>query len=293
MNIAVIGGSGYIGQSLISELTKSLDHHVISLSLNAESIDYANDRVVPHNTDIFDTKLLRDRLKECDVVYYLVHMMAQKERDFAEAETDAASSLVNAIKDTNVKKIIFLGGLGNDKDKLSKHLASRHHTGTVLRQSSAQVIEFRASMVVGKGSISYDIIANLVHRLPILTLPSWAHTMTQPIGLSDAIKYLVAALHIPSKQNEIVEIGGPYAMSYESLMRQYAKWKHTKAVYVYVPFIPVAVASWWLNMFTPGKHAKVGRVMVESLANPMVVTNENAKKLFPQIHPRPVEECFV
>ena len=293
MKIAVIGGSGYVGQNLIKKLLAETDHEIVSLSLNAESIDYASLRVNAKNTDIFDTEAVQKLLADCDAVYYLVHMMAQKKFDFAEAESKAAESLVNACKETPVQKIIFLGGLGSDKENLSKHLASRHKTGEILRKSGAHVIEFRASMVVGKGSVSYDIIARLVEKLPVMGLPTWAKTLTQPIGLVDATDYLVAALNLDNKADQIVEIGGPEAMTYEALMRSYASWKGTKTMYLHIPFVPVFVASRWLDMFTPAPHARVGRMMVESLANPMIVTNDNAKRLFPKIKPRPVEECFV
>ena len=293
MNIAIIGGGGYIGQNLIKKFIKDTDDSLFSFSPHAESVDYASNRVSAVNIDIFDTKVLSKALEDMDIVYYLVHMMAQKKYDFAEAEARAANSLVSAVTASKVSRIIYLGGLGNDSDKLSKHLESRHHTGELLRRSSVRVIEFRASMVIGAGSISYEIIANLVHKLPILTLPSWAKTYTQPIGLEDAINYLFSARNIAVHKNEIVEIGGPKAMSYAEVMKSYAAWKHTKALFVSLPIIPVTIAAWWLNIFTPPRHAKVGRAMVESLGNTMVVSNNRAKELFPEIIPKPIHDCYV
>ena len=220
-------------------------------------------------------------------------MMAQNKMDFVKAEAIAAHHFVQAANVAQVKRIIYLGGLGNDQDHLSRHLASRHHTGEILRSGSAQVIEFRASMVIGDGSISYDIIKRLVHKLPILTIPKWSKTMTQPIGLSDTLDYLLAAKSVPLYHSEIVEIGGPEQMSYRNLMERYAKWEHKKAIFIYLPIIPVGISAWWLNLFTPKKHAKVGRVMVESLVNPMVVTTKRATELFPQIKPKLLEDVFV
>ena len=130
--IAVIGGSGYIGRALISELSKHSTSEILSVSLHASAGDYGNAKVAPRDVDIFNTKKLHTAIKDCDVVYYLVHMMGQKKYDFAEAEALAAESLVKAIKKTKVMKIIYLGGLGSDKEKLSKHLESRHHTGKLL-----------------------------------------------------------------------------------------------------------------------------------------------------------------
>lgn len=293
MKIAVIGGNGYIGEALIQRLSETTHHKIVSISPHAERVSYTDSKVTAKNADIFNSVDMNTALRDCDAVYYLVHMMGQTKRDFVEAEADAANRLVEAVKGTSVKKVIFLGGLGNDSEILSKHLASRHKTGELLRKSDAIVIELRASMVIGKGSASYDIIANLVHKLPILFLPMWAKTLTQPIGLNDAVSYLVEALSLDDTEDHIIEIGGPEAMTYENLMIRYAKWKKTKTLSVYVPFVPVFVASWWLDSFTPGNHAKVGKVMVESLANPMIVTNKKSRELFPRIEPLVVEDCFV
>jgi len=148
-------------------------------------------------------------------------------------------------------------------------------------------------MVIGSGSISYDIITNLVHKLPILTLPSWSKTLTQPIALQDALTYLCAAADVATSKNEIVEIGGPEQISYKELMKRYATWKGSRSLFVDLPIIPVSIAAWWLNIFTPKIHAKVGRSMVESLGNPMVVTNARSKELFPEIKPINIDRAFI
>jgi uncharacterized protein YbjT (DUF2867 family) len=292
MKIAIIGASGYIGVNLISQLIEKTDHEIVAISRNSESITFDSPRLSKHNVSVFDDSLAK-YLKDCDVLYYLVHMMAQQKIDYALAEAEAAEKLKDAVRGSNIKKIIFLGGLGDDKDSLSKHLASRHRTGELLRQNKCQVIEFRASMVIGKGSISYDIIVNLVTKLPFLTLPKWSETLTQPIGLNDAITYLIGALNIKETENRIVEIGGPDVLSYEQLMRQYAHWRGLKRLFIRLPIIPIAVSAWWLNLFTPKNEAKVGRAMIESLQNKMVVTNKDAEVLFPDIHPEHLIKSFV
>lgn len=293
MTIAVLGANGYIGNNLLRKLLAETSHSIVALSPNAESMPMVHARLTKHNVDVFDTEKLRLYLETCDSAYYLIHMMAQKKIDFAEAESKAAESFCLAGKNSRIHRVIFLGGLGNDNEKLSKHLASRHKTGQILKQNLPQVIEFRASMVIGHGSISYDIVTNLIHKLPILTLPKWAKTLTQPIGLNDATDYLVAALELRSKEHHIVEIGGPEQLSYGDLMKRYAAWKNKKMVIIKFHLIPVSVAAWWLNLFTPKTHAKVGRIMVDSLSNPMVVTNSTAVELFPNIHPKGLEEVFV
>jgi uncharacterized protein YbjT (DUF2867 family) len=293
VKIAIIGASGYIGQNLINSLISETDHSVKAISRNSESIAFNDPRLSKYNADVFDTEKLHALLADCEIAYYLVHMMSQKKLDFANAETLAAESFCNAAKNTNIRRVIYLGGLGNDEDKLSKHLASRHKTGQILQSGLLQVIELRASMIIGHGSISYDIVTNLIHKLPVLTLPKWAKTLTQPIGLNDAVNYLIAALELDTTQHEIIEIGGPEQLSYGDLMKRYAAWKNKRMIIIKFHLIPVSVAAWWLNLFTPRTHAKVGRIMVDSLSNPMVVTNDNALQLFPNIHPQKLEEIFV
>ncbi|MEI7682772.1 MAG: NAD(P)H-binding protein [Candidatus Saccharibacteria bacterium] len=293
MNIAVIGANGYIGHNLIERLLSDTEYSVIALSPEAESIPFNHKRLTKHNVDVFDTEKLHSYLQDCDTAFYLIHMMAQKKVDFAEAEAKAAESFCRAANNSSIMRVIYLGGLGNDHDKLSKHLASRHKTGEILRNGRFHVIEFRASMVVGNGSISYDIVTNLIHKLPVLTLPKWAKTLTQPIGLKDALSYLIAALNLNTQENQIVEIGGPEQLSYGDLMKRYAAWENKKVVIIKLHVIPASIAAWWLNLFTPKTHAKVGRIMVDSLSNPMVVTNNKAHELFPYIHPKVLEDVFV
>ena len=293
MNIAIIGANGYIGHNLIERLVAETNHTIVALSPTAESMAFTHKSLTKHNVDVFNTEKLHEYIKNCEVVYYLIHMMSQNKIDFAEAESKAAESFCVAVKNSKVNRVIYLGGLGNDDEKLSKHLASRHKTGVILRNSRHQVIEFRASMVIGNGSISYDIVTNLIHKLPILTLPKWARTLTQPIGLNDTITYLIEALSLRTSESQIIEIGGPEQLSYGDLMKRYAAWENKKMIIIKLHIIPVGVAAWWLNLFTPKNHAKVGRIMVDSLSNPMVVTNNKAEELFSNIHPQALEDVFV
>ena len=293
MKIAILGASGYIGHNLIERLITETNHSVVALSPSAESIPIEHNRLVKHNVDVFDTENLRLNLKNCDAAYYLIHMMSQKQLDFAQEELMAAESFCTAAAISNIKRVIYLGALGNDNEKLSTHLASRHKTGEILRKHLPQLIEFRASMVVGRGSISYDIVTNLINKLPIVTLPKWAKTLTQPIGLIYTNSYLLAALDLHTKKHQIIDIGGPEQLSYKDLIKRYAVWKNKKMIIIKFHLIPAGVASWWLNLFTPKMHAKVGRIMVGSLSTPMVVTDNRSEKLFPNIHPKKLEEVFV
>ena len=291
MKIAILGASGYIGKNLLSRILENNSDEVVAISQSAGSIPITNSRLKKINLSVFDPKL-KEALKDCDTVYYLIHMMSQNKIDYAVAESNAAEALNSALVGSSVSRIIYLGGLGDDKDDLSKHLKSRHHTGDILRQGKINVIELRASMVIGRGGISYEIIVNLVSKLPFLTVPRWSETYTQPIGIKDAIEYLVASKTLNTRKNLIVEIGGPEVLSYLELMRRYAKWKGMKRIFIRIPIIPIAVSAWWLNLFTPKNQAKVGRIMVESMANEMVVSNDYAKQIFPDINPKPLDQIF-
>jgi uncharacterized protein YbjT (DUF2867 family) len=294
MTIAIIGASGFVGQNLLRHLLATTDYDVMALCRHPEAIKFGSrysKRFKPVPADVFDGETLQKNLADADAAVYLVHMMASK-GDYYDKEAKAAETFGKAARAAGLKRVVYMGGLGSDTDNLSRHLRSRHNTGKILRRYVPLVIEFRASMIVGDGSIAYDIMKNLVRRLPVQTMPAWAVTQTQPIALEDALRYLAAALAIPIKHHETVEIGGPEHLSYKDLVARYAAYAGKKPVLVLVPIVPLWLSAWWLNLFTPARHAKVGRQMAESLRNPMVVTNDRAAKLFPDIHPGPIEKAF-
>jgi uncharacterized protein YbjT (DUF2867 family) len=275
-------------------LLETTNYSIRAISRHPQALetvpDYAS-RVELLAIDIFDTPALTAALQGVERAVYLVHMMASK-GDYYQLEAKAADSFGNAAAAAGLRRVVYMGGLGNDADKLSRHLRSRHNTGNVLRQHLPLVVELRASMIIGDGSIGYDIMKSLVHKLPLQTMPAWAVTKTQPICLHDALLYVAAALEIPLQDHEIVEIGGPVQMSYKDIVGHYAAYKGKKPILILVPIVPIWLAAWWLNLFTPRSHARVGRSMAESLVNPMVVTNNRSKELFPDIIPQPIESAY-
>jgi uncharacterized protein YbjT (DUF2867 family) len=275
-------------------LLKTTDYNIRALCRHPQEIKFDHrysGRVQLIPADVFDGKLLAESLRGAGCAVYLIHMMASK-GDYYELETKAAETFGKAAQAVNLPRVIYMGGLGSDADKLSRHLQSRHHTGSILKSYVPLVIEFRASMIVGDGSIAYDIMKSLVKNLPVQTMPAWAITKTQPIALQDALQYLASSLTVAATQSEIVEIGGPEPVSYKELVARYAAFKGKKPILIMVPIVPLWLGAWWLNLFTPARHAKVGRQMAESLRNPMIVTNNRAAELFPQIHPEPIEKAF-
>lgn len=295
MTIAIVGATGFLGSHLLEHLLKETLYPIRAISRHASMLpipSHAQKRVTLINGDVMDEAQMAEALEGTDVAYFFVHMMGQANRDFAVQETVAAHRFSAAVIAAGVKRVVYMGGLGNDHEQLSEHLASRHNTGTILRENLPLVIEFRASMIVGKGSISFDIIKHLVHALPVMTLPRWSVTLTQPIALSDALDYLTSAATVDVTHHEIVEIGGPEALSYRDLYQRYANFTGHHPLIVVVPVLPEWLGGWWLNLFTPPGHAKIGRIMVHSMSNAMVVTHNRAAILFPSVKPKPILEAF-
>ena len=222
--------------------------------------------------------------------YYLVHLMSSS-KDFEREDRQAALNFAAAAKKAGVRRIIYLGGLGDDADpKLSPHLRSRHEVGEILRQSGVETIEFRAGMVVGAGSLSYQLMKSLTDRLPVMLCPKWLTTPTQPIAVDDVLAYLVVAKDLPVDESHIFEIGGTDVVSYGDLIREYARQKGLRRWLISVPVLTPYLSSLWLALVTPASF-EVGRHLIEGLKNPTVVLDRKAMNAF-SIHPMGVKEAI-
>lgn len=295
MNIAIIGASGFLGTQLTSHLLSKTDYNVKAISRDTSGIKVKpgyKDRLKCINANVMDEDEMTIALEGVDVAYYFVHMMGQKNKDFYSQEAIAANRFSASAITAGVKRVIFMGGLGNDHEDLSPHLLSRHNTGTILRENLPLVIELRASMIIGDGSIAFEIVRNLVKKMPFMTLPRWSISRTQPIALQDALEYLTQSATVPLTAHHIVEIGGSDVVTYIEFYKRYAHWTGRHPLIVRIPFLPEWLGAKWLDLFTPSNHAKIGRVMVHSLMNTMVVTHDHAVQLFPTIHPRSLEKAF-
>jgi uncharacterized protein YbjT (DUF2867 family) len=218
-----------------------------------------------------------------DVAYWLVHSM-ESGVDFERADRLAAERFAAASRDAGVRRIVYLGGLGADDDRLSAHLRSRHEVGAILRAGGHDVVEFRASIIIGAGSFSFDLVRTLVERLPVMICPAWLATPTQPIAIGDVVAYLSAALDLPPGGPRIFEIGGPDKVSYGAIMREYARQRGLTRLLIPVPVLTPRLSSLWLKLVTP-RYSKVGRKLIDGLKNPTVVTNVAALREF-AIQPR-------
>jgi len=287
--VLLTGATGYVGGRLLSVLEQR-GSRVRCLTRRPEAMQGRtgpNTEVVAG--DVLDPSSLSAALTGIDTAYYFVHSMGA-DGDFAEEDRLAATNFATAATAARVRRVIYLGGLGNPDQNLSKHLRSRQETGEVLRAHHPQVIEFRASIVIGSGSLSFEMIRALVERLPVMICPRWVQVEAQPIAVEDLTAYLTAALHLPNGPSQVFEIGGPDQVSYGSLMHEYARQRGLTRHMIPVPLLTPYLSSLWLGLVTP-LYARVGRKLVESLRNPTLLSNNLAEATF-AIHPRSVSQAI-
>ncbi|WP_165251012.1 NAD(P)H-binding protein [Paludisphaera soli] len=289
--VLVAGASGYIGGRLIP----ALENRGVRVRALARKLDALRGRLGAASEavagDVLDRPSLDAPLAGVETAYYLVHLMSGAE-DFEEQDRRAAANFAEAARAAGVRRIIYLGGLGDDDDPgLSPHLKSRHEVGAILRKSGVETIEFRASAILGPGSLSYDMVKTLTDRLPVMICPKWLSTPSQPIAVEDVVSYLTAALDLPPGPSRIVEIGGSDVVKYRDLIEEYARQKGLKRTLISVPVLTPWLSGLWLAIVTPNKFG-VGRHLIEGLKNPTVVRDDSARTLFPQIGPIGVVEAI-
>jgi uncharacterized protein YbjT (DUF2867 family) len=231
---------------------------------------------------------VRRALTGVDTAYYLAHSMAAS-GDFEVEDRMSAQMFAAAARDAGVRRIIYLGALGTGDD-LSSHLASRQEVGRILRESGVPTIELRSSIIIGAGSLSYDMVRSLVTRLPVMITPRWVRTMTQPIAIDDVVAYLLAALDVPGTESRLYEIGGRDTVSYGDLMREFASVRGLRRTIIPVPMLSPWLSSLWLGLVTP-LYARVGRHLIEGVRNETVVHDDGALHDMP-VRPRGVHEAI-
>lgn len=287
--ILLTGATGYVGGRLLSifRQRKLSVRCLTRRPAGAEALNDATTEAAIGNALDFDS--LVTALEGIETAYYLVHSMGDNE-DFEETDRRAAQNFANACSQQGVKRIIYLGGLGDSKNELSKHLRSRQEVGEILRTSSSIVLEFRASIVIGSGSLSFEMIRALVQRLPIMICPKWVRVLAQPIAIEDVLAYLEQGLDVPVDGSTIFEIGGPDQISYGEIMRRYAKKRGLKRIMIPVPLLTPYLSSLWLGLVTP-LYSRVGRKLVDSLRNPTLVAQPVPDGLF-SVVPRTTDQAI-
>jgi len=290
--VLVMGATGYIGKNTLEPLVDA-GYEVRAAARNPLRIP-GPDSVERVAADVSDAGSIRDALDGVKVAYYFVHTLGGG-ADYQTRDREAARIFGEEAAAAGVERIIYLGGLGEDRDELSEHLASRHEVGRLLAAGGVPVIEFRASIVIGSGSTSFEMIRNLVEKLPAMTTPRWVRMPAQPIGIDDVVAYLLASLDIelvPGEPHRVYEIGGADITTYGGLLALHAELRGLKRLVIPVPVLSPGLSGWWLYLFTP-REATVGRQLADSLRFPTVVSDDSAARDFPTIHPIGTREAVL
>jgi uncharacterized protein YbjT (DUF2867 family) len=289
VRVLVTGATGYIGGRLVSRLREH-DYQVRCFARAANRLSGRFDAGVEIvEGDISDETAIARALQGCDAAYYLVHSMGSTHA-FADVDREAAKRFGDAARTAGVVRIIYLGGLGDDRDALSDHLRSRHEVGDVLRASGVQVIEFRAALIIGSGSISFEMMRYLAERLPVMIAPRWVTTRCQPIGIRDVLDYLIAALELETREHRVYQIGGADVLTYRDMMLRYAALRGLRRHIIVVPFFTPKLSSYWVHLVTP-IPSRLAQPLIRGLNNEVIVRDHAAKDDFPRIAPIGFEEA--
>ena len=277
-NILLTGASGYVGGRLLGALERA---GVRVRCLVRDPARVAS-RVGPGTEvvrgDVVTGEGVGAALRGIDTAYYLIHSMGAA-HGFEERDREAARRFGVAARAAGVRRIVYLGGLADERGPLSPHLRSRLEVGRVLRASGVPVIELRASIVIGSGSLSFEMIRSIVEHLPVLVTPRWVSMKAQPIGIDDLLAYLLAAIELPRPDGGVFEIGGADRLSYGDLMREYARQRGLRRFMIPVPVLSPRLSSYWLGLVTP-VYARIGRKLIDSIRHSSVVRNDSARRAF-------------
>ena len=274
MRIAVLGATGTVGRALVPLLAQEHDVLAVSRRRREESAGVRWARA-----DATNGAAVARVLDGVEVVYYLVHSLGSphfEQRDRAAAETVAREA-----ERAGVRQLVYLGGLGDDSQELSRHLRSRAETAAALASGSVPVTILRAAIVIGAGSAAFETIVALVDRLPGMVCPRWVSTRTQPIALDDIAAYLAAVAGCDAAIGESFDAGGPDVMTYREMIERVARLRGKRPLIVEVPLLSPRLSSYWLNLVTPVR-ASVARPLIEGLRNTTVARDDRLSRLVPR-----------
>jgi len=282
--ILVTGASGYIGGCLVPRLLEK-GYRVRCLTRNPTSLQNRSwfSQVEIVQGDILASAAVYEALENVRRCYYLVHSMSSGQR-YIEQDRLAATNFGAIAGRAGVQQIIYLGGLADPTSELSSHMRSRVQTGELLRHGGVAVTEFRASMIIGAGSISFEMIRFLTEQFPVLVGPSWCYNNSQPIAIENVLDYLLAALETAGCENQVFEIGGKDLISYAQAMLIYGSLRGLKRKFMIAPWIPVGWLAFGVELFTP-VPANIARPLIDGMHSQSIVKNSAASIIFPDIQP--------
>jgi uncharacterized protein YbjT (DUF2867 family) len=274
MQVLVAGSSGFVGKRLCPALEEA-GYAVRAMTRHPKTYRGAGEAV---HGDVHDAESLRAALAGCDAAYYLVHSLDNA--DFEQRDAKAARTFAHAAAEAGLRRIVYLGGLGDDADDLSAHLRSRREVEKLLGSGGVPVTTLRAGIIVGHGGISWEMTRQLVEHLPIMITPQWVRTRTQPIAVADVVRYLVGVLEIPEAAARAFDIGGPDVLAYGDMMRRVADIEGRPMLVVPVPLLSPQLSSLWLSLVTD-VDVQTGRSLIDSMSNEVVVREDSIRRLVP------------
>lgn len=283
--VLVTGATGYVGGRLVPRLLEA-GYQVRCLVRDPSRLQGRPwlGQVEIVQGDVLKPETLAAAMQGVEAAYYMIHSMSGS-ADFHRRDLNAARDFGDAARAAQVRRILYLGGLGDPDADLSQHLRSRQQTGQALHESGVPVTEFRAAIIVGSGSVSFEMIRYLTERVPVMICPRWVLTRIQPISIRNVLEYLVAALETPESAGQIVEIGGSEVLTYGDMMLGYAKARGLRRLLLSVPVLTPRLSSYWVHWVTP-IPAEIARPLIEGLRNEVIVRDDTAGRLFPHIQPQ-------
>jgi uncharacterized protein YbjT (DUF2867 family) len=272
--VLVAGATGFVGKRLCPALAEA-GAEVRAMTRRPEQYDGAGQAV---QGDVHEPETLPDALEGCRAAYYLVHSLGSP--DFRRLDAEAARAFGQAAAKAGLEQIVYLGGLGDEGDDLSEHLASRREVERLLGEAGVPVTVLRAGILIGSGGISWEITRQLVENLPAMITPRWVSTRTQPIAVDDVVRYLVGVLDQPDAIGAVFEVGGADVLAYSEMLRRVAKLTGRRRLLVPVPLLTPGLSSWWLALVTD-VDTRTGRSLVDSMTNEVVVSDDSIRSLVP------------
>jgi uncharacterized protein YbjT (DUF2867 family) len=272
--VLVAGASGFVGQRLCVALNQA-GHDVVAMTRNPAGYRGAG---APVRGDVQEPATLEPTMAGCQAAYYLVHSL--QHADFERKDASGATAYGEAAARAGLRRIIYLGGLGDEADNLSAHLRSRREVENLLGTGGVPVTVIRAGIIIGHGGISWELTRELVEHLPVMITPQWVATRTQPIAVDDVVTYLAGVLEAPAASGRVYEVGGPDVLQYSTMLRRVAAIEHRPLLLLPVPLLTPWLSSLWLTLVTD-LDTGTGRALIDSMTNEVIVRDQSIKDLIP------------
>ena len=282
MKILLTGSTGYIGRRLLPDLVEQ-GHHVVCPVRDKRRFDFEDfdekflNSVEVVECDFLDPKSLEKLPKDIDAAYYLIHSLTSDSKEFSKLEAETAVHFKDYVSESSAKQIIYLGGIAND-EQLSDHLSSRMNVEGILKDSKVPVTVLRSAIIIGSGGASFEIIRDLVEKLPFMIAPKWLNSRCQPIGIYNVMQYLVGVLGNDKAYDQTFDIGGKDILTYKEMLLQFAEVRGLKRYILTVPVLTIRLSSLWLYLVTSTSY-RLARNLVDSMKNEVIARDNNIDEI--------------